>query len=208
MFLADNIKLSSWLPAGATVLLASPIVQADNFMLQPGIELTGSQSLNLVHFIDHDHDGLTDVVAHDAARMKIHVFRQTSAKLIEPTPSLSIPNVLSPYSQSADLNEDGYCDLVYQSGSQLHIMLSSSAGLTAAGSILISEPLHHLTAIGDFDGDGHIDLFLSPHVRDVYDSLLNPKPHILWGIGNGGFEEMPTPLPNIGNHRTAYYRFI
>lgn len=118
---------------------------------------------------------------------------------------------------SADVNGDGFDDLIYssmpstgdttQNGGDLKIMLGSLGGLKDGAQVLdiyrsrATEDNVATSSIadGDFNGDGHVDLLLAEHgwVTDAGDSTTYYAQSYLRffaGDGSGGFVERPESI--------------
>lgn len=82
---------------------------------------------------------------------------------------------------SADVDADGFPDLVISSGLRDRIMLlrGTGSGFADAGDVdeALNEPT--ATAVCDIDGDGALDIAAV--------ARLGPAAHVLWGDGAGGF---------------------
>ena len=93
---------------------------------------------------------------------------------------------------AGDWNEDGFADVVLGSGDGVFLMLGNGAGGFTASQSLIGDEYAPFVAVGDADGDGHLDILAL--VQNAFTS-----PVLLIGDGQGGFSRK--------NVSRAYGRF-
>jgi Ca2+-binding RTX toxin-like protein len=119
------------------------------------------------------------------------------------TSSIDIPPTVHPREfVTADFNNDGQLDLFIADhgwdtapypGGQNQLILSSPKGwINATANLPQRLDFTHSTAVGDFNKDGNVDIFLGNTATD-------PAPFsasILYGNGNGQFNESTFSLPN------------
>ena len=117
--------------------------------------------------------------------------------------SIDIPSTVHPREfVNADFNKDGKLDLFIADhgwdaapfpGGQNQLLLSGTNGwINATANLPQRQDFTHSTAVGDFNGDGNLDIFLG-------NTATVPAPFsasILYGNGKGQFNESSTYLPN------------
>jgi VCBS repeat protein len=95
----------------------------------------------------------------------------------------------------ADVNRDGHLDLAVSAGRErgLEILLGNGTGAFASlqGTAAMRAVRTGETSLGDFDGDGHVDLAVASH--DSYEVV------VLLGDGLGAFSPAPTSPAITGN---------
>jgi hypothetical protein len=115
-------------------------------------------------------------------------------------PAVTLPVGLRPESVvTADLNGDGKQDIVVLNQGQFPDLHSSVSVLLGNGDGTFQTsittdvlPGANSVAVGDFHGDGHLDLVLANRLTDVVE--------VLRGNGDGTFQGSPTLLPIPPNH--------
>jgi hypothetical protein len=145
---------------------------------------------------DLNGDGAVDLViaSRDAAHEDIHVLPGDGRGGFP-------PNAASSYSVSAasqyykptvrilDVNGDARLDIVTANGRRntVEILLGDGAGGFAAGRVVTLEPSldFHAFAVGDVDGDGHVDLVTTSSALGAVEDRLLVRP----GDGLGGFRD-------------------
>ncbi len=147
----------------------------------------GSSFLYSICNGDFDDDGHLDLAV-SAGFGYIHVLQGLGDGLFATGPVLVVGS--HPYTLKSiacdDFNEDGHLDLAAAGSDTVAIFLGAGDGSFTEGELIEDETYHHTMAVGDIDGDGHLDLALGRHVEDVgyFFTLLR-------GDGTGSFEETP-----------------
>jgi FG-GAP-like repeat len=102
-----------------------------------------------------------------------------------------------PTLQLADINEDGSLDIVAANGRRntIEILFGDGQGQFSAPSVVKLEPGYnnYSFALGDIDGDAHLDLVAASSNTDVEPGLLVTKR----GDGKGGFKDDPGPRSSV-----------
>ena len=164
------------------------------FNLAPGVEISGSYSVDRVISLDYDHDGLRDLVLIDQSRDLLRVILQVSPRVFAEEPVLVEPLNVEASVEKADLNRDGFDDLVIHENGTVKFLVSNANGFIPLPEFEIGPNRLDLKAVGDFDQDGELDLafFSAPH--EFNQEINNQLPRIYWGVSEGVFEESPLIL--------------
>lgn len=95
----------------------------------------------------------------------------------------------------ADVNRDGHLDLVVAAGEERGLSILLGTGTGAFTSLPATVAMHAVrtgeTALGDLNGDGHVDMAIASH--DSYEVV------VLLGDGKGGFSPAPASPAVTGN---------
>ena len=103
---------------------------------------------------------------------------------------------------TADLNRDGYLDMVFPAGESPHqmseIMWGGPNGFGTKESTMLKTNWVQGPDIADLDGNGWLDLIF-PSDMDANTQAKHTKSLILWGDENGFSEERRTELDSLGS---------
>jgi len=145
-----------------------------NFSMQrlallPLPNMFGLDKAYTVKFFDVDGDGNLDIVATNATRPILHIWRNTGSDFdVEPRQDLKIKDLRNTVGLAlGDLNGDGLLDIItsdYVNGSGTkfsYLENQSTAGAIAFGesvTIIQSDHSYQQVEIADIDGDGKVDI--------------------------------------------------
>ena len=147
---------------------------------------------------DVNHDGILDlgVASRDEDSEYVHVLRGDGRGSFEPvsgspfTVSASA-KAYKPSLQFVDVNEDKNLDIVAANGRRntIEILFGDGRGRFSPPSIVKLEPGYnnYSFALGDIDGDGHLDLVAASSDPGVEPGLMVT----MHGDGKGGFKDDP-----------------
>ena len=117
---------------------------------------------------------------------------------------------------TADFNEDGKVDIFYSDGGYdskpfaiypSKLFLSSSDGYVVKD---LTKPLKvHGSAVGDFNGDGHFDIYFGKSISRIQDwnNRTDENPTLLMGDGRGNFVEANEFLPGLAKSKNEMVQF-
>jgi hypothetical protein len=167
-----------------------------HFTHDPKRSLSFDEMPGAVAFGDLNHDGNIDlaVAMKVADQESIRIYFGTSGEFKQPTGApLSAGTSTAgrdykPGLRLADLNEDGNLDLIYNNGRQhsVYVFLGNEHGEFGLPTVLKMDPNQRYFAVGDVDGDGHLDLVTSS-VVEPDDGKTPGSVSIHHGDGKGGF---------------------
>jgi hypothetical protein len=110
-----------------------------------------------VTLIDINNDGYTDLVTwNGGSHFYEYLNNKNGSFHLQTTYQLS-SNLTSVV--SGDFNHDGYIDLAYISGNQIHVLFNNHASGFSPGPVT-TVPQTGQMSVGDFDGDGKADIFI------------------------------------------------
>ena len=164
----------------------SPVLcRAESFTFVPRSNvLIGGGPLS-VTVADFDADGNQDFAEGSPGNAVVVVYYGKGNGRFRP--SVSFPANSYPYElAAADLNADGYPDLVVNNFNTISILLNDKAGGFGAPVIFTADGSPRGIGIGDFNGDGNLDLAIGNEANDDVSILL--------GNGTGNFG-LPTNFP-------------
>lgn len=154
---------------------------------------------------DINLDGTPDlaIASQDSQRERIQVFLGTGSGAFRP---LSSPHGTSPSAEFykpvvhiLDVNEDGTPDIVTSNArrNSIEILLGDGRGRFTAAPVIALEGGHEFYsfALGDVDGDGHLDLVTALGGSGA-DRIL-----VALGDGRGSFREGPAAIRTAANPR-------
>ena len=145
---------------------------------------------------DVNHDGMPDlgVSTRDDDSEYVHVLRGNGRGSFEPFPGSpftvsAVAKTYKPSLQFVDVNEDEYLDMVAANGRRntIEILFGDGRGQFSPLSVVKLERGYnnYSFALGDIDGDGHLDL-----VAVSSDSVVEPGLMVTkYGDGKGGFKD-------------------
>jgi hypothetical protein len=143
---------------------------------------------------DFNNDGYADIFAWNASANAFYEYLNNK----NGTFHLQASNILSSGVQSmvaGDFNHDGYIDLAFltsgAAGKQLHVFFNNHASGFGVGPVT-TVPLVGQLTVGDFDGDGKADIFITNS------SELIGATYICFGDNTGHF-------PKLVNASTAHH---
>jgi hypothetical protein len=148
-------------PSGVVVATGSPggaFSQATP-LLTDGI-MAGTRDVSAV---DWNMDGVMDLVTANTLSNSLSIFVQTSTQVFSPTPVINA-NIVAPQKVlGADVNQDGFMDLVCTSGDHVTILRGTALGNTTDFDVDVLPTGVGLTdlALGDLNGDALLDVVAS-----------------------------------------------
>ncbi len=150
-------------------------------------------SLSSLAVADFNSDGKPDVASANAAAGAVSLFLGTGDGAFQNARAIPLPGGLAPSSVvSGDFNGDGKPDLVVALGQDfmpgaLAVLLGKGDGtFQAPVNIALPGPILGKLAVGDFNGDGHLDIVAAVQASPGSNQIV-----VLLGNGNGSFQ---TPL--------------
>jgi hypothetical protein len=161
--------------------------------------------------IDVNGDGLLDLaLVHSSAALSIHIGNGNGTFV---TAGGLMPNIVGWWSAMADVNNDGLPDVLTAAGSggsslwAVECHLNQPPNWPSAWFMPIINGAVDMGGggprVGDFDGDGNIDIAITWGVGTVMPQVTN----VLWGNGVGQFTALSatsTPgLPTTYGHKTV-----
>ena len=117
---------------------------------------------------------------------------------------------------TADFNEDGIVDIFYSDGGYdtkpfaiypSKLFLSSSDGYVVKN---LTKPLKvHGSAVGDFNGDGHFDIYIGKSISSIQDwgNRTDQNPTLFMGNGRGNFSKANEFLPGLAKSKREQVQF-
>src|SRR5262249_11143739 len=143
---------------------------------------------------DVNNDGIPDlgIPSRDAESEYVHVLLGDGRGGFKPVPGspFTVSATAKTYKPSlrfVDVNEDRKLDVVAANGRRntVEILFGDGRGGFSSPSVIALEPGHnnYMVALGDVDGDGHLDLLFEGHDPDVEPGRMRT----LRGDGKGGF---------------------
>src|SRR5262249_30664930 len=140
----------------------------------------------MIHRLDFNNEGYLDLFAGTAAL---------------PVKEPRFPSV-------ADLNKDGYPDLLVPSVSEgLHIFWGSASGYTAPKHSLLPSVGAVRQQVADLNGDGWLDIILCNLMDTKRWFYRGINSQIYWGSAGGYSAFRRTELPSLGAHHAAVADF-
>ena len=137
---------------------------------------------------DFDADTRPDITVATQPRngdTELQFLRNTGHGVFDGTIVTLTPNHVSSLA-AADLNEDGQLDLVSVGDTEVVTFLGSGAGTFSRGAAYTNTAFPSPTRVGDFNGDGHVDLAL-PYRCGMEKLFPSSAVHLLLGHGDGSF---------------------
>ena len=151
-------------------------------------------TVRLIHLNDLNHDGYIDLVAptdhsHSDGRVDLSIFWGKSS--LSPKTVTRLPSDRAKATAAADLNHDGYIDLVVanagsdpwrpiDSGETSYIYWGGKQGFSAGHRTELATQNAYSVAIADLDGDGSPDLVFA-NLGNTISADHFKKSHVYWG---------------------------
>ena len=191
----SSYKLNSYLYRGS-----SSGYGPNNRVLLPtlGAQASSSSDLNADGFVDLlVSNGLSDAAT-------ASVIYWGSASGLSAVNNSPIPSRAARGNAVADLDDDGYLDLVLANSADpqgtfkinSYIYWGSAVGYSAGKRLGLPTVGAHDVAIADLDGDGDLDLVFANYRADVGNYEINS--HVYWGSPSGYSDKARTALPTVG----------
>jgi hypothetical protein len=181
-----------------------------NFSQSSTIPFTGDYPGSLT-LVDVDGDGKPDLLfsTKDPVQAIWYLHNLGGGSFAAPV-SLAVPNGATRVFAVGDFNGDGRPDVIYAAfgtataGSQFHLLLNQGGGsFTDQIATGISAYAGYF-AVGDFNGDGHLDVVVEPDIP--YQSLSSASVTVFFGQGNGSFVAGPSTL--VENNPFQAFQYV
>jgi hypothetical protein len=191
--LAVTTRRLLWIPTTVSILLALATAASAQFTPAPGSPVPVGLTPESVAEGDFNGDGKLDLAIVNAASNTVTVLLGNGTGGFTAAPGSPFPVGTGPqFVVVGDFNEDGKPDLaIANAGSDNVTVLlgNGTGGFTAApGSPLAAGSNPHSVAVGDFNGDGKLDLTIA--------NAGSNNVTVLLGNGTGGFTVAPgSPFP-------------
>lgn len=115
---------------------------------------------------DFDHDGSTDLLTYQAAGALVVIRGDGKGGFLAPVENVAPPGSGASFLRVADLDQDGFDDVVFAGPGlrTLNIWRGVAAGRFTAGPTLQTPDNMRTTALGDWYGDGKLDIAVTMSV--------------------------------------------
>jgi hypothetical protein len=164
----------------------------------------GAEGQNVI--ADFDKDGHLDIAVARERAHQVTIFRGSAAGF-SPTRQYSLPLVAANDLKTADLDRDGWLDLVVTSHKLPNSAFFDFGTIIYWGGPKGFQPWNSLRlpahdgigiTVADFDADGHLDIFLPGyHYGFTRESVAS---HLFWGSSQGFTDDNRTDLMQDGGH--------
>lgn len=168
--------------ADGDIDLVSPTALTVSVQGPPGVFTTSAVQLpsGVLGAWDMDRDGDLDLVAAGFSGLEygVRAFLQEPSGVFTPGPLTSLPIMSVDATTAADIDADGYLDLVLALGhdplinNRIAILRQSAPGAFTASGIPLPGQVANAVATADLDGDGDLDLIAAIQSITGSDSLV------------------------------------